>query len=93
MESAGAMHVRMQGNMQYVFHDVCLIQIITYFYGWCTLLETLRPWCLPDKKLVVPREKLERQRLKMLQSFDDDGRRSIFEELQGDEKKVPTTET
>jgi hypothetical protein len=24
------------------------------------------PWCLPDKKLVVPREKLERQRLKML---------------------------
>jgi hypothetical protein len=24
------------------------------------------PWCLHDKKLVVPREKLERQRLKML---------------------------
>jgi hypothetical protein len=24
------------------------------------------PWCLPDTKLVVPREKLERQRLKML---------------------------
>jgi hypothetical protein len=23
MESAGAMHVRMQENMQYVFHDVC----------------------------------------------------------------------
>jgi hypothetical protein len=42
------------------------IQIITYFYGWCTVLETLGPWCLPDKKLVVPREKLERQRLKML---------------------------
>jgi hypothetical protein len=62
MESAGAMHVRMQGNMQYVFH----IQIITYFYGWCTVLETLGPWCLADKKLVVPREKLERQRLKML---------------------------
>ncbi|KAH0813543.1 hypothetical protein GEV33_009247 [Tenebrio molitor] len=58
--------VRMQGNMQYVFHDVCHIQIITYFYGWCTVLETLGPWCLPDKKLVVPREKLERQRLKML---------------------------
>ncbi|KAH0814623.1 hypothetical protein GEV33_008168 [Tenebrio molitor] len=37
-----------------------------YFYGWCTVLETLGPWCLPDKKLVVPREKLERQRLKML---------------------------
>jgi hypothetical protein len=50
----------------YVFHDVCHIQIITYFYGWCTVLETLGPWCLPDKKLVVPREKLERQRLKML---------------------------
>jgi hypothetical protein len=63
MESAGAMHVRMQGNMQYVFHDVCHIQIITFFYGWCTVLETLG---LPDKKLVVPREKLERQRLKML---------------------------
>jgi hypothetical protein len=62
MESAGAMHVR----MQYVFHDVCHIQIITYFYGWCTVLETLGLWCLPDKKLVVPREKLERQRLKML---------------------------
>jgi hypothetical protein len=62
MESAGAMHVRMEGNMQYVFH----IQIITYFYGWCTVLETLGPWCLADKKLVVPREKLERQRLKML---------------------------
>jgi hypothetical protein len=30
------------------------------------VLETLGPWCLPDKKLVVPREKLERQRLKML---------------------------
>ncbi|KAH0814620.1 hypothetical protein GEV33_008172 [Tenebrio molitor] len=56
----------MQGNMQYVFHDVCHIQIITYFDGWCTVLETLGPWCLPDKKLVVPREKLERQRLKML---------------------------
>jgi hypothetical protein len=66
MESAGAMHVRMQGNMQYVFHDVCHIQIITYFNGWCTELETLGPWCLPDKKLVVPREMLERQRLKML---------------------------
>jgi hypothetical protein len=71
MESAGAMHVRMQGNMQYVFHDVCHIQIITYvyyryFYGWCTELETLGPWYLPDKKLVVPREKLERQRLKTL---------------------------
>ncbi|KAH0814284.1 hypothetical protein GEV33_008508 [Tenebrio molitor] len=60
------MHVRMQGNMQYVFHDVCHIQIITYFYGWCTVLETLGPWCLPDKKFVVRREKLERQRLKML---------------------------
>ncbi|KAJ3616570.1 hypothetical protein MTP99_018892 [Tenebrio molitor] len=56
------MHVRMQGNMQYVFH----VQIITYFYGWCTVLETLGPCCLPDKKLMVPREKLERQRLKML---------------------------
>jgi hypothetical protein len=66
VERAGAMHVRMQGNMQYVFHDVCHIQIITYFYGWCTVLETLGPWCLPDKKLVVPRAKLERQRLKML---------------------------
>jgi hypothetical protein len=66
METAGAMHVRMQGNMQYVFHDVCHIQIITYFYGWCTVLETLAPWCLPDKKMEVPREKLERQRLKML---------------------------
>jgi hypothetical protein len=30
------------------------------------VLETLGPWCLPDKKLVVPREKLERQKLKML---------------------------
>jgi hypothetical protein len=30
------------------------------------VLETLGPWCLHDKKLVVPREKLERQRLKML---------------------------
>jgi hypothetical protein len=60
------MYVRMQWNMQYVFHDVCHIQIITYFYGWCTVLETLGPWCLPDKKLVGPREKLERQRLKML---------------------------
>jgi hypothetical protein len=66
MESAGAMQVRMQGNMQYVFHDVCHIQIITYFYGWCTVLETLGPWCLPNKQLVVPREKFERQRLKML---------------------------
>jgi hypothetical protein len=27
---------------------------------------TLGPWCLPDKQLVVPREKLEHQRLKML---------------------------
>jgi hypothetical protein len=63
MESAGAMHVRMQGNMQYVFHDVCHIQIITYFYGWWIVLEALGPWCLLDKKLVVPREKLERQML------------------------------
>jgi hypothetical protein len=62
MDSAGAMHVRMQENMQYVFH----VQIITYLYGWCTVLETLGPWCLPDKKLMVPCEKFERQRLKML---------------------------
>jgi hypothetical protein len=60
------MHVRMQGNIQYVLHDVCHIQIITYFYGWWIVLEGLGLWCLPDKKLVVPREKLERQRLKML---------------------------
>jgi hypothetical protein len=66
MESAGAMHVRMQGNMQHIFHDVCHIQIITYFHGWWIVLEALCPWCLPDRKLVVPREKLERQRLKML---------------------------
>jgi hypothetical protein len=52
--------------MQYVFHDVCHIQIITYFYRWCTVLETLGPWCLPNKQLVVPHVKLERQRLKML---------------------------
>jgi hypothetical protein len=57
MESAGAMHVRMQGNMQYVFHDVCHIQIITYFYGWWIVFEA------PNKKLVVLREKLERQML------------------------------
>jgi hypothetical protein len=63
MESAGAMHVRMQGNMQYVFHDVCQIQIITYFYGWWIVFEALGPWCLPNKKLVVLREKLERQML------------------------------
>jgi hypothetical protein len=30
------------------------------------VLETLGPWCLHDKKLVVPCEKLERQRLKLL---------------------------
>jgi hypothetical protein len=72
MESAGAMHVRMQGNMQYVFHDVCHIQIITYFYGWCTVLETLGP----------PREvRTPEAEDAVLQSFDDDGRRSIFEEL------------
>jgi hypothetical protein len=63
MEIAGAMHVRMQGNMQYVFHDVCHIQIITYVYGWWIVLEALGPWCLLDKKLVVPCEKLERQML------------------------------
>jgi hypothetical protein len=66
MESAGAMHVRMQGNMQYVFLDVCHIQIITYFYGRYIVLETLGPWCLSNKNFVVPRENLERQRLKML---------------------------
>ncbi|KAH0809912.1 hypothetical protein GEV33_012880 [Tenebrio molitor] len=43
------MHVRMQGNMQYVFHDVR------------TVFETLGPWCVPDKKLVVPREKIKRE--------------------------------
>jgi hypothetical protein len=75
------MHVRMQGNMQYVFHDVCHIQIITYFYGWCTVLETLGPWCLPDKKLVGSRPRVVRTpetEDAVLQSFDDDGRRSIF---------------
>jgi hypothetical protein len=70
------MHVRMQGNMQYVFHDVCHIQIITHFYGWCTVLETLGPSCLPDKKLVRMPEPEDA----VLQYFDDDGRRSIFEE-------------
>jgi hypothetical protein len=59
MESVGAMHVRMQGNMQYMQY----MQIITYFYGWWIMLEALGPWCLLDKKLVVPREKLERQML------------------------------
>jgi hypothetical protein len=53
-------------DMQYVFLDVCHIQIITYFYGWYIVLETLGPWCLPNKKLMVPREKLGHQRLKML---------------------------
>jgi hypothetical protein len=78
------MHVRMQGNMQYVFHDVCHIQIITYFYGWWIVFEALGPWCLPDKKLVVPREKLletPETEDAVLQSFVDDGRSSIFEEL------------
>ncbi|KAH0822439.1 hypothetical protein GEV33_000352 [Tenebrio molitor] len=45
MESAGAMHVKVQENMQYVFHDICHNVFL---------------------RLVVPREKLERQRLKML---------------------------
>jgi hypothetical protein len=62
MESAGVMHVRMQENMQYVFHDVCH----NVFLSWWIVLDTLGPWCLHDKKLVVPREKLERQRVKML---------------------------
>jgi hypothetical protein len=66
MESAGAMHVWIQKNMQYVFHNVCHIQTITYFSGWSIVLDTLGPWCLQDKKLVVLREKLERQRVKML---------------------------
>ncbi|KAH0819527.1 hypothetical protein GEV33_003264 [Tenebrio molitor] len=52
--------------MQYVFLDVCHIQIITYFYGRYIVLETLGPWCLSNNKFVVPRENLERQRLKML---------------------------
>jgi hypothetical protein len=60
--SASAMHARMQENIQYVFH----IQTLTYFYGCWIVLETLCTWCLQDKKLVVLREKLERQRLKML---------------------------
>jgi hypothetical protein len=45
MESAGAMHVKMQENMQNVFKDVCHNVFL---------------------RLVVPHEKLERQRLKML---------------------------
>jgi hypothetical protein len=45
MESVGAMHVKMQENMQYVFHEVCHNVFL---------------------RLVVPREKLERPRLKML---------------------------
>ncbi|KAJ3622453.1 hypothetical protein MTP99_002962 [Tenebrio molitor] len=57
-ESAGAVHVRLQENTQYVSH----IQTIMYFF----VLETLGPWCLQEKKLVVLHEKLERQRLKML---------------------------
>jgi hypothetical protein len=45
MDSAGAMHVKMQKNMQYVFQDVCHNVFL---------------------RLVVPRKKLERKRLKML---------------------------
>jgi hypothetical protein len=74
MESAGAMHLRMQRNMQYVFHDVCHIQIITYFYGWWIVLEAqsaylTRSWRSPPRTPDA-----------VLQSFDDDGRSSIFEE-------------
>jgi hypothetical protein len=62
MENTGAMHVTMQENS----NTFSTTFAITYFYGWWIVLETLGPWCLHDKKLVVPREKLERQRLKML---------------------------
>jgi hypothetical protein len=62
MESAGAMHVRIQENMQYVFHDICH----NVFLRLVDRAGDLGPWCLHDKKLGVPREKLERQRLKML---------------------------
>jgi hypothetical protein len=42
----------------------------------------LARWCLHDKKLVVPREnRTPETEDAVLQSFDDDGRRSIFEEL------------
>jgi hypothetical protein len=45
MESAGAMHVKIEENLQYVFQDVCHNVFL---------------------QLVIPREELERQRLKML---------------------------
>jgi hypothetical protein len=48
MESAGAMHVKMQENMQNVFKDVCHNVFL---------------------RLVVPHEKLERQRLKKKMLF------------------------
>jgi hypothetical protein len=41
MESAGAVHVRLQDNTQYVFHNVCHIQIIMCFFGWSVVLEIL----------------------------------------------------
>jgi hypothetical protein len=70
------MHLRIQRNMQYVFHDVCHIQIITYFYGWCTVLKTLGPTCQeiggPPREVRTPETEDA-----VLQSFDDDGRRSI----------------
>jgi hypothetical protein len=68
MESAGAMHVRMQENMQYLRFPQRLLH--PNYNVFLRLVNRARDtgahWCPHDKKLVVPREKLERQRLKML---------------------------
>jgi hypothetical protein len=44
---------------------------------------TLGPWCLPDKKNGGPPQEVRTPVTEdaVLQSFDDDSRRSIFEEL------------
>jgi hypothetical protein len=87
MESAGTIHVKMQENMQYVFHNVSHIQTILNQFlrlvnrtrntgSLDSLVSTRQEISGPPREVGTPETEDA-----VLQSFDDDGRRSIFEEL------------
>jgi hypothetical protein len=81
------MHVKMQENMQYVFHNVSHIQTILNQFlrlvnrtrntgSLDSLVSTRQEIGGPPREAITPETEDA-----VLQSFDDDGRRSIFEEL------------
>jgi hypothetical protein len=78
MESAGAIHVKMQENMQYVFYNVyynLFLRLVSRARDTGSLVPTRQEIGGPPREARTPEAEVA-----VLQSFDDDGRRNIFEE-------------